>query len=281
MSEKLTVLIPCKNESANIAACIDSVREVADEILVADSLSTDDTLAIVEQRGGCRVIEREFIGYADFKNWAIPQASHPWVLIVDADERLTPELCAAIKQTLAQPAEQIDAYAMLRRNFFLGQEIRYSTWGHHDVVRLFRRDRVRYKNVRVHETLEVAADRVARLAGSMLHYSFTSYGQYLTKCNQYAELLAKESYSRGKRSHWFGLAVTPWLKFIQAYLLQGGFLDGKAGFQVAMLSAIWGPYLKYARLWELEQLEAARREKLRQLDQTSKPAAADASLHAA
>ena len=87
MREKLTVLIPCKNEANNIAECIASVRDVADEILIADSLSTDDTLEIVRQAGGCRIIEREFVGYADFKNWAIPQAAHPWVLIVDADER--------------------------------------------------------------------------------------------------------------------------------------------------------------------------------------------------
>jgi glycosyltransferase involved in cell wall biosynthesis len=258
MREKLTVLIPCKNEAHNIAECIASVRDVADEILIADSLSTDDTLEIVRQAGGYRVIEREFVGYADFKNWAIPQAAHPWVLIVDADERLTPELHADIKRVLSTPAENIDAYAMPRRNFFIGQEIKHSTWGAHDVVRMLRRDVVRYKNVRVHESLEVPAERVQRLAGSMLHYSFTSYGQYLTKCNHYAELLARESYDRGRRAHWFGLVVAPWLKFFQAYVLQRGFLDGKAGFQVAMLSAIWGPYLKYARLWELEQQEGLK-----------------------
>ena len=90
MSAKLTALIPCKNERANIRACIESVRPLADEILVADSGSTDGTLDIVRRTPGCRLIEREFIGFSSFKNWAIPQARHPWVLIVDADERVSP-----------------------------------------------------------------------------------------------------------------------------------------------------------------------------------------------
>ncbi len=101
MAEKLTVLIPCRNERKNIRACIESARAVADEIVIADSLSTDDTLEVVRSAGGCRIIEREFIGFADFKNWAIPQASHPWVLIVDADERVSPELVAEIRRGLA------------------------------------------------------------------------------------------------------------------------------------------------------------------------------------
>jgi glycosyltransferase involved in cell wall biosynthesis len=125
MPEKLTVLIPCKNESHNIRDCIESVRSIADEILVADSLSTDDTLEIVRNSGGCRIIEREFIDYANFKNWAIPQATHPWVLIVDADERVTPELAVEIREILAKAPPSLDAYRMRRDNFFLGQQIRH------------------------------------------------------------------------------------------------------------------------------------------------------------
>ena len=92
MTAKLTVLIPCKDERRNIRACIESVQAIADEILIADSGSTDGTLDIVRDIGGCRIIEREYINSANFKNWAIPQARHEWVLVVDADERVTPEL---------------------------------------------------------------------------------------------------------------------------------------------------------------------------------------------
>ncbi len=144
MAQKLTVLIPCKNETHNIRACIESVRQVADEILVADSLSTDDTLEIVRRAGGCRIIEREFVDHADFKNWAIPQASHPWVLVVDADERVTEELAAEIRETLAREDPSLDAYRMRRDNFFLGYPIRHCGWNSATIVRLFRRDVCRY-----------------------------------------------------------------------------------------------------------------------------------------
>ena len=103
MTAKLTVLIPCKNERRNIRPCIESVRSVADEILIADSGSKDGTLDIVRDAGGCRIIEREYVHSANFKNWAIPQARHPWVLIVDADERVTDKLAAEIRQVLAAP----------------------------------------------------------------------------------------------------------------------------------------------------------------------------------
>ncbi len=255
---KLTVLIPCKNEAHNVRECVASVQSFADEVLIADSLSTDDTVAIARSLG-CRVIEREFIGYADFKNWAIPQAKHEWVLIVDADERIEPDLAAAITATLAGagPANDIDAFSFRRRNFFMDQEVRHTTWGAHDVVRLLRRDQVRYKMVRVHEMLDVDPSRVQKLAGSMKHFSFTSYDQYLTKCAKYAELLAQESYDRGRRATWYGMTLKPLLKFFQTYVLQGGFLDGSAGLQVAVLSAVFGTYLKYARLWELQRKKAA------------------------
>ncbi len=255
----LTVLIPCKNEAHNLRDCVASVRGLADEILVADSLSSDSTVAVARELG-CRVIEREFIGYADFKNWAIPQCRHDWVLIVDADERIEPDLAAAIREVLAGsgPADDVDAFAFRRRNFFMDQEVRHTTWGTHEVVRLFRRDRIRYQMVRVHENLVVDPQRVRKLAGSMKHYSFTSYEQYLSKCAKYAELLAQESFARGRRATWYGLTIKPLLKFFQTYILQGGILDGSAGLQVAVLTAVFGTYLKYARLWELQRKQAAQ-----------------------
>src|SRR5687767_13978747 len=115
----LTNLIPAKNERLNIAACIESVRGIADEILVADSGSTDGTLDIVGSLGGCRSIEREYVISANFKNWAIPQARHEWVLVVYADERVSPELADEIRAVLASEPKH-DAYRMLRDNFFLG-----------------------------------------------------------------------------------------------------------------------------------------------------------------
>src|SRR5436190_22887316 len=123
---KLTVIIPCKDEIHHIRACIDSVRSIADEILVADSGSTDGSLEAVRAIGGCRIIEREYINSANFKNWAIPQAQHEWVLVVDADERVTPELAAEIQQLLANPPADKDAYWIGRINHYLGYHIKHS-----------------------------------------------------------------------------------------------------------------------------------------------------------
>lgn len=180
MSEKLTVLIPCKNESQNIRDCIESARPVADEILVADSLSTDDTLEIVRGLGGCRIIEREFVDYANFKNWAIPQAAHPWVLVLDADERVTETLAAEIRETLAHDNPALDAYHMRRDNFFLGRQIRHCGWNRSTIIRLFRRDACRYGPARVHEQLDVRSDRVGTLHGKLLHYT-CSNGKAITQ----------------------------------------------------------------------------------------------------
>src|SRR4029078_64475 len=134
----------------HIRACIESVRPIADEILVADSGSTDGTLNSVSNFGRCRVIEREYFNSANFKNWAIPQASHEWVLVLDADERVTPELAAEIRQTLATVPDQIDGHWICRRNFYLGHEIKHSGFDSSKLFRLFRRDFCRYGDCRVH-----------------------------------------------------------------------------------------------------------------------------------
>src|SRR5689334_25076709 len=135
----LTVLIPCKDERQNIVACIESVRALADEILVADSGSTDGTQDLVRRAGGCRLIEREFISYSDFKNWAIPQARHEWVLIIDADERVTPELATEIKQLLNSPPDDKDGFWIYRDNHYLGHPVDHSGWQNDRVFRLIRR----------------------------------------------------------------------------------------------------------------------------------------------
>ena len=187
MRAKLTCLVPCKNEAANIEACIESFREIADEVLIADSGSTDETKEIVRALGGCKLIEREFVNYADFKNWAIPQAANEWVLIVDADERITPELAAEIRALLDSPPANIDGYWIYRRSFFLGHEIKHCGWDTDCVFRLIRRDRCRYGACRVHEEIFIAKDRTADLKAKMLHYTYWSYDQYFAKYQRYTQ----------------------------------------------------------------------------------------------
>jgi glycosyltransferase involved in cell wall biosynthesis len=250
MGEKLTVLVPCKNERRNISACIASFRGIADEVLIADSQSTDDTLDIVRRIGGCRIIEREFVNYSDFKNWAIPQAAHDWVLIVDADERVTPQLADEIRRTLADPPDQLDGYWIGRENYFMGHHIRHCGWNTDDVFRLFRRDRCRYRQVRVHEEIDVDARRAGRLRHKFVHYTYWSYDQFFAKHLRYTQWGAQDMWDRGRRAGWFSLLVRPMLRFVQLYIGRLGFLDGLPGLQVCMLTAFFNTFVKQARLWE-------------------------------
>ena len=273
MPKRLTVLIPCKNEQDNIRACVESAQLVADEVLVADSLSTDRTLQIVAKMGGCRVIEREFISYSDFKNWAIPQARHEWVLIVDADERVTPGLAAEIYETLEHVSDEIDGFWIRRRNFFLGHEIKHSGCDTSKLFRLLRRDICRYRDCRVHEEIEVRPGRDAVLTQPLLHYTYWTLDQYFEKQVKYTRLSALDRWDAGKRATPWGMLLTPFLRFFQLYVLRLGFLDGLVGLQICMLQAFFVTFVKQARLWELSHALPQPREEEPAAPQQSRRAA--------
>ncbi|MCC7084785.1 MAG: glycosyltransferase family 2 protein [Pirellulales bacterium] len=250
MSQRLTVLIPAKNERRNLRLCVESVRPIADEILVADSGSTDDTVELARSLG-CRVIQREFIDFSNFKNWAIPQAAHPWVLIVDADERVTPELADETRRVLAENSSQIDAYWIYRDTYFLGHRLRYGECLNDKVMRLLRRDQCRYTNRRVHEHLGVLPGREGTLQGRLLHYTSWTYEQYLGKMIHYTGFGARDMQDRGRQAGFWSMFLRPPIRFFQLYILRRGFLDGLPGLQMSMLVAFTG-FLKQARLWALD-----------------------------
>lgn len=254
--DKVTVLIPCRDEERHILACIESARLVADEILVADSGSLDGTLEIVRSQPDVRLIEHPWIGFAPFKNWAIPQATHPWVLIVDADERVTAELAEEIHALLAHPAEEIDGYWIYRRNFFFGKEIRHCGWNTDDVCRLIRRDRCRYVERPVHEEMDLDRRRTRWLKQRLLHDAVNNYDHFLTKRVGYTRLSAEHAWEEGKRASFSSLFFRPLFRFLQLYLLRLGFLDGLAGLQVCMFTAFFNTFARQARLWEMEQRQS-------------------------
>jgi glycosyltransferase involved in cell wall biosynthesis len=249
MPNRLTVIIPCKNERKNLRLCVESVRPLADEIIVADSGSSDGTIEIARQLG-CRVVEREYLNPASFKNWAIPQASHPWVLLVDADERMTLELAEEIRDVLRRNPPDKDGYWIGFRGFFMGHELRYAGWNT-AACRLIRRDVCRYPEGRIHEEMDLPTSRTGRLKGQFLHYSYWTYDEYLRKYTHYTRLGAMDLHDRGRRATFGSLLVRPMLRFVQMYLLRGGFLDGLPGLQVCMLTAFFNTFMKQARLWEL------------------------------
>jgi glycosyltransferase involved in cell wall biosynthesis len=262
MRAKLTVLIPCKNERNNIRACIESVRAIADEVLIADSGSTDGTLDVVREMGGCRIIEREYVHSANFKNWAIPQATHPWVLIVDADERVTDKLGAEIGQLLAAPPADVDGYWIGRKNHFLGYHIAHCGWNSDDVLRLFRRDVGRYRERWVHAEIELNADRARRLKQPFDHFTAWSSEQHWNKLNRYATWGALNLRDEGHCVTLFSMLFRAPLRFVHLYFVRLGFLDGIPGLHVCAYTAFY-VFMKQARLWELQharsQVDAAAR----------------------
>jgi glycosyltransferase involved in cell wall biosynthesis len=247
--QKLTVIIPCKDERLNIRPCIESARLVADEILVADSGSTDGTLDIVEELGGCRVIEREYVHSGDFKNWAIPQATHSWVLILDADERITAELAAEMKAHLAT-GPKLDGYWVPRMNYFLGHPIRHSGWQRDKLMRFFHRDRGRYVGDTDHAEVAINTGRVGQLNSKLTHYTYWSYDQYFRKFERYTKWQAGVWHQQGRKPSLLKLLTTGPLRFLRGYVIQLGFLDGLPGLQLCMLHGFYS-FMKQARLWEL------------------------------
>jgi glycosyltransferase involved in cell wall biosynthesis len=248
MASRLTVIIPCKNERRNIRPCIEAARLVADELLIADSGSTDGTLEIIGQLGGCRLVQREYVHSGDFKNWAIPQAACEWVLIVDADERVTPALAAEIRDLLATPPA-CDGYWIGRNNYFLGRRIYHSGWGRDRVLRLFRRDEGRYVGDTDHAEVAVRSGRTGRLQSRLEHYTYWTYDQYFQKFHRYTTWQAGVWYRAGRRPSLSRLILSGPLRFLRAYVLQLGFLDGLPGFQLSVLQGFYS-FMKQARLWE-------------------------------
>ncbi len=246
---ELTALITCKNERLDIRTCVQSVRDLADEILIADSGSTDGTLEIIREIGGCRLIEREYIRAGNFKNWAIPQATHEWVLLLDADERVTPDLAQEIRQIISGNPTT-DGYWIKRANYFMGYRVHYGPWGTDRVLRLFRRDAGRYAGDTDHAEIDTAEMRTGVLRNRLNHFACWDFDEFLRKQDHYCRVQAGLWHRAGRRPGYFRLYLTAALRFVHIFLVRGGFLDGAVGFQIASLIAYYS-FQKQARLWQL------------------------------
>ncbi len=256
---KLTVLIPAGNEERHIADCIASGR-FADEVLVVLDAASSDRTREIAGRQADRVLVHEYVNSAAQKNWAIPQAAHPWVLVIDSDERVTPELRDDILAVLRADGPH-DGYRIHRLNHFMGRPIRGCGWQRDDVLRLFRRDRGRYEDKHVHADIvfpDGEPATVGRLDGKFLHYTFESFDQYIGKFFRYTAWAGEDRATRTPSVGWRHLALRPAWRFFRQYILFSGWRDGKAGFVICMMAS-WSVFLKYARVWERRERE--RREK--------------------
>jgi glycosyltransferase involved in cell wall biosynthesis len=247
----LSVIVLCFNEEGMIAECLASVQ-FADEIMVVDSFSTDRTLEIA-RRYTSRILQHPFWSHGAQNNWAMTQAKHDWVLVVDADERITPALAGEIQNLLRAPA--CDGYWIRRRNFFLNKEIRHGTWGSDSVLRLFRRDKGRYQEQHVHSRVELDG-RAGRCREAMTHHSYRSLDDFMRKIHRFSRGGALSLHEQGKRSSAWIMASRSLARFFKSYVLKRGFLDGTEGLIIAFLEADQA-FLKYAKLWELQKTPRA------------------------
>ncbi len=247
---RLSVILITKNEAANIEACLRSVA-FADEIVVVDSGSTDDTVALARSLGAVVHVTPDWPGFGPQKNRALDLASHPWVLSLDADERVTPELQAEIVRVV-QGQDPAVAWEIPRLTQFCGRWIRHCGWTPDLVLRLFRREAARFSNDLVHERVVVAQGPVGRLKTSLLHYSYPTPGHYWRKLEQYSQAWAQQRHRQGQRTSMLRAAAAGAVAFVRSYVFRLGFLDGAMGFAVCTMQA-QAAFGKYFALYCLNQ----------------------------
>ncbi len=253
----LSIAIVTLNEQKNIGRCLRSLNFSRDcfprqEILVVDAGSRDETASIARKLGA-KVFTRPWKGYSDQKNWALAQCKGDWILSLDADEELTPELIAEMEAAVPRTPPDVDGYFLKRRAFFLGKWIRHCGWWPDSQLRLIRRGSGRFTDEPVHEGLEVGG-KTLELTEPMNHYTYDSIRQYLKKMNRYSDLSLQLPQPKKVR-HWrFYMTVAPFLTFFRMYVSRRGFLDGWHGLAVCGLSA-FHDFCKYAKLWEKEVLK--------------------------
>lgn len=253
---KLTVTVITRDEAHHLDACLESVSW-ADEIVVIDSGSTDETVAIA-RRHNARVEVREWPGYSAQKNYAASAATHDWILSLDADERVTPELAAEIRQLLAaEPPRR--GYRVPRVTWYLGRWIRGTDWYPDYQLRLYDRRAGQWNGRRVHESVALR-DEPGRLRHELQHFAYRDISDHLSTIDRYTALAAEQVIAEGRRVPLASIVFHPPLAFLRNYVLRGGFTQGAAGLVVSALNSYY-VFLKLAKGWELSRNAASSGER--------------------
>ena len=245
---KLSVTVITNNEAADIGAALTSVA-FADEIIVVDSRSTDDTVAIARQHTD-RVVVRDWRGYVDQKNYAASLATHDWILSVDADERVTPPLAGEIRATM-DGDPRTAAFRIPRVTWHLGRWIRTTDWYPDYQLRLYDRRSAQWTGQYVHESVSVRGE-TGQLRGELQHYAYRDIADHLETIDRYTTYAARQMHEAGRRAGLVHIAGHPPLAFLRNYLARGGIKDGVPGFIISAMNAYY-VFLKFAKLWELER----------------------------
>ena len=243
---RLSVILITKNEAENIVACLESVAW-ADERVVVDSGSTDDTVQLA-RAAGARVIETDWAGYGPQKNRALDAAQGDWVFSIDADERATPELRAEIERAMSAPGQHV-AFAVPRRSSYCGRFMRHGGWWPDHVVRLFRRGAGRFSDDQLHERVVVDGP-CGKLGEPLIHYTYRDLEEVIAKVNRYSTLSATMMFEAGRRAGMPSAIARGFWTFLRGYVFRLGFLDGAEGFMLAVSNAEH-TYYRYAKLRQI------------------------------
>lgn len=248
---KLSVAIITFNEEKNIERCLQSTLPVADEIVVVDSLSTDDTEAICKKYN-VRFVSEKFRGHIQQKNYAMELTSHDYVLSLDADEELSAELTKSILTIKA--AGKRDAYKFNRLNNYCGTFIHHGGWYPDTKIRLWNKNKGKWGGENPHDqVIMTSGSSIEKLQGDLKHYTYRTLGDHLLQMNKFSDIAALEAFKKNKKVNiLLHLVLNPFFTFTKTYFFKAGFLDGVAGFQVAISGAYYR-YLKYAKLYQLHQ----------------------------
>jgi glycosyltransferase involved in cell wall biosynthesis len=246
----LSVIIITLNEEKNIARCMESVRDIADEIIILDCFSTDNTVEIARSKGAI-VHQQKFKGYIEQKNCAVLLASFDFILSLDADEAIDVKLADAIlteKEHFSYPA-----YRMNRCTCYCGHFIRHGLWYPDRKIRLFDRRLAKWGGINPHDKIKLANhNTVKHLAGDILHFSYNSIEEHVQQNNRLSSIAAHSLWEMGKRTHWTNLLINPGWAFVNGYFLRLGFMDGFYGFVIAINTA-HHTFLKYIKLYQLRR----------------------------
>ena len=246
---QLSVVIITYNEEKNIGRCLDSIKAVADDIVVVDSFSTDKTEEICKAKGA-RFVQHHFHGHIEQKNWAVTQAKYPYVLSLDADEALSAKLTASILE--AKKTWTHDGYYVNRLTNYCGKWIRHCGWYPDEKLRLLDSRKGKWSGTNPHDKYELAAgdETAGYLKGDILHYSYYTIEDHYKQVNYFTDILSKAQYHKKKRASLIKLWISPVFKFIVDYFFRLGFLDGRSGFIICRISA-YATFLKYKKLRNL------------------------------
>ncbi len=250
---KLSVVIITLNEEKNLERCLLSVKRIADEIVVIDSLSTDNTVPIAE-KFGARIISQKFLGHIEQKNFAAQQAANDWVLSLDADEVVTPEMEQSILAVKANTTH--DAYSFPRLNNYCGKWIKHSGWYPDRKTRLFNRTKGEWTGENPHDRWELydKAKKPKQLNGDLQHYSFYTISDHVKKIEKYSDIAARLRVAKGKNYSILQIVIVPQWKFVSDYFIRLGFLDGYEGFIICKLGAM-EKMIKYSKTRQYAQMK--------------------------